>query len=75
MEPPTAEAVLQSVFTLYNNPNKQEKEAASKWLEEFQKSVSMRVLTLGGRKFTSVILFNSADSFLGNSGSTLTKEA
>lgn len=39
MEPPTTEAVLQSVFTLYNNPNKQEKEAASKWLEEFQKSI------------------------------------
>lgn len=39
MEPPTTEAVLQSIFTLYNNPNKQEKEAASKWLEEFQKSI------------------------------------
>ncbi|XP_062562419.1 transportin-3 isoform X1 [Armigeres subalbatus] len=39
MDPPTAEAVLQSVFTLYNNPNKQEKETASKWLEEFQKSI------------------------------------
>ena len=40
MEPPTAEAVLQGVFTLYNDPNNVEKEKASKWLEEFQKSVS-----------------------------------
>ncbi|XP_053679296.1 transportin-3 [Anopheles nili] len=39
MEPPTAEAVLQGVFTLYNDPNKVEKEKASKWLEEFQKSI------------------------------------
>lgn len=41
MEHPTAEAVLQGVYTLYNNPNKQEKEKASRWLEEFQKSVSV----------------------------------
>ncbi|EDS34143.1 transportin-3 [Culex quinquefasciatus] len=39
MEHPTAEAVLQGVYTLYNNPNKQEKEKASRWLEEFQKSI------------------------------------
>ncbi|XP_052902812.1 transportin-3 isoform X1 [Anopheles moucheti] len=39
MEPPTAEAVLQGVFTLYNDPNNAEKEKASKWLEEFQKSI------------------------------------
>uniref|UniRef100_A0A1Q3F9K5 Transportin-3 n=1 Tax=Culex tarsalis TaxID=7177 RepID=A0A1Q3F9K5_CULTA len=39
MEQPTAEAVLQGVYTLYNNPNKQEKEKASRWLEEFQKSI------------------------------------
>uniref|UniRef100_A0AAG5CVM2 Transportin-3 n=1 Tax=Anopheles atroparvus TaxID=41427 RepID=A0AAG5CVM2_ANOAO len=39
MEPPTAEAVLQGVFTLYNDPNNVEKEKASKWLEEFQKSI------------------------------------
>ncbi|XP_055641944.1 transportin-3 isoform X2 [Toxorhynchites rutilus septentrionalis] len=39
MEQPTTEAVLQGVYTLYNNPNKQEKEKASKWLEEFQKSI------------------------------------
>ncbi|XP_055614222.1 transportin-3 isoform X2 [Uranotaenia lowii] len=39
MDHPTAEAVLQGVYTLYNNPNKQEKEKASKWLEEFQKSI------------------------------------
>lgn len=39
MEPPTAAAVIQGVYTLYNNPNKQEKEKASKWLEDFQKSI------------------------------------
>ncbi|XP_058821533.1 transportin-3 isoform X2 [Topomyia yanbarensis] len=39
MEQPTAEAVLQGVYTLYNNPNKLEKEKASKWLEAFQKSI------------------------------------
>ncbi|XP_053693018.1 transportin-3 isoform X1 [Sabethes cyaneus] len=39
MEQPTAEAVLQGVYTLYNNPNKVEKEKASKWLEAFQKSI------------------------------------
>uniref|UniRef100_A0A4Y0BRW8 Transportin-3 n=1 Tax=Anopheles funestus TaxID=62324 RepID=A0A4Y0BRW8_ANOFN len=39
MEPPTAEAVLQGVFTLYNDPNNVEKEKASKWLEEFQRSI------------------------------------
>ncbi|ETN66595.1 transportin [Anopheles darlingi] len=39
MEPPTAEAVLRGVYTLYNDPNNAEKEKASKWLEEFQKSI------------------------------------
>ncbi|XP_058057356.1 transportin-3 isoform X2 [Anopheles bellator] len=39
MEPPTTEAVLQGVYTLYNDPNNVEKEKASKWLEEFQKSI------------------------------------
>lgn len=36
---PTAESVLQGVYTLYNNPDSAEQEKASKWLEEFQKSV------------------------------------
>ncbi|XP_055375731.1 transportin-3 [Condylostylus longicornis] len=36
---PTTEVVYQGIFTLYNNPNSKEKEKASKWLEEFQKSI------------------------------------
>lgn len=37
---PTAEAVYQGVYALYNNPDTAEKEKASKWLEMLQKSVS-----------------------------------
>ena len=37
---PTTEAVLEGVYALYYNPNRDEKERASKWLEELQKSVS-----------------------------------
>lgn len=37
---PSTESVFQGVQALYTNPNKDEKEKASKWLEEFQKSVS-----------------------------------
>lgn len=38
--PPTTDTVYQSVLTLYNNPDTNEKEKASKWLDSLQKSVS-----------------------------------
>lgn len=38
---PTTDVVYQGIFTLYNNPNNTEKEKASKWLDEFQKSVNI----------------------------------
>lgn len=37
---PTTEAVYQSLHTFYNNSNAVEQEKASKWLEQFQSSVS-----------------------------------
>lgn len=37
---PTAETVLLGLKALYHSPDATEKENASKWLEEFQKSVS-----------------------------------
>lgn len=37
---PTTEAVYQGVYTLYNNENADEKEKASKWLEQLQNSVN-----------------------------------
>lgn len=36
---PTADAVYQGVYALYNNPDNNEKEKASKWLDSLQKSV------------------------------------
>lgn len=38
---PSIELVLQNIYNLYNNPNTSEKENASKWLSEYQKSVSI----------------------------------
>jgi transportin-3 len=40
--PPSLETVYQAVYLLYNNPNPSEKERASQWLGELQKSVSLR---------------------------------
>lgn len=40
--PPPLDTVYQAVFSLYNNPNPQDKERASLWLGELQKSVSPR---------------------------------
>ncbi|XP_014259711.1 transportin-3 [Cimex lectularius] len=37
--PPSLETVYQAVYTLHNNPNSTEKEKASQWLGELQKSV------------------------------------
>lgn len=38
-EKPSTEEVLSAISALYNNPDKSEKERASKWLLELQKSV------------------------------------
>lgn len=38
-EKPSIEEVLSAVSALYNNPEKSEKERASQWLLELQKSV------------------------------------
>ena len=46
MEIASAENVLHFIYVLYNNPDKVEKEKASKWLEEFQKSVSIGILLI-----------------------------
>lgn len=37
---PEIDMVVAAVCALYNNPNKSEKESASQWLLELQKSVS-----------------------------------
>ncbi|XP_055836947.1 transportin-3 [Episyrphus balteatus] len=36
---PSTDVVYQGIYTLFNNPNSRDKEKASKWLEEFQKSI------------------------------------
>lgn len=47
MDPsPSLETVYQAVYTLYHNPDPQEKENASKWLGELQKSVSILSLVI-----------------------------
>lgn len=38
--PPTTEQILQGVHALYNSSNLDEKEKASKWLADLQRSVS-----------------------------------
>lgn len=38
-EKPSTEEVLSAISALYNNPEKSEKERASQWLLELQKSV------------------------------------
>lgn len=40
MEEPKIEDVLRNIHDLYVNPDTVAKEKASKWLEQFQKSVS-----------------------------------
>jgi transportin-3 len=45
MDIASTESVLHNIYVLYNNPDKVEKEKASKWLEEFQKSVSIGTLS------------------------------
>lgn len=40
-EKPSTEVVLAAIYALYNNPEKSEKERASQWLLELQKSVKL----------------------------------
>lgn len=42
--PPELETVYQAVYTLYTNPDPAEKEKASAWLGELQKSVSLFII-------------------------------
>lgn len=39
MDTPSMDTVHQAISALYDNPNKSEKERASLWLEDVQKSV------------------------------------
>lgn len=41
MNEPTVEEVLRYIYDLYDNPDISSKDRASKWLIEFQKSVSL----------------------------------
>lgn len=41
MDAPSMDTVYQAISALYDNPNANEKEKASKWLGEVQKSVSV----------------------------------
>jgi hypothetical protein len=43
---PPLDAVYQAVFTLYHNPDPTEKEKASLWLGELQRSVSIVIFVL-----------------------------
>lgn len=43
---PSLETVYQAVYTLYHNPDPAEKEKASQWLGELQKSVSILRLVI-----------------------------
>lgn len=42
METPSMDTVYQAISALYDNPNASEKEKASNWLGDVQKSVSRR---------------------------------
>lgn len=41
MDEPKVEEVLRNIYDLYDNPDLSAKEKAGKWLECFQKSVSV----------------------------------
>lgn len=43
MDEPKVEDVLRYVYDMYDNPDISGKTKASKWLENFQKSVSQKV--------------------------------
>lgn len=56
MEEPKIEIVLRNIYDLYDNPDTSSKEKASKWLEDFQKSVSSQKL-LHSLDFHSIFNF------------------
>lgn len=43
---PTLDIVFLAVSALYNNPNASEKERASQWLNDLQKSVSNEIIII-----------------------------
>lgn len=43
MEEPKVEDVLRYVYDMYDNPDNSAKTKASKWLADFQKSVSNKI--------------------------------
>lgn len=51
MEEPKIEDVFQNIYDLYENPDPAAKERASKWLADFQKSVSSSLLNHVDDKF------------------------
>lgn len=51
---PPLETVYQAVFALYRNPDTSEKEKASMWLNDLQRSVSSLIW-----KPTSIIIFRA----------------
>lgn len=42
---PTAETVYQGVYAMFNTSNMTERQKATKWLEDFQNSVSLEMKT------------------------------
>lgn len=58
MEIPSMDTVYQAIDALYNNPNTSEKEKASIWLGEIQKSVSIPSYQYNLRR-TEVLYYNS----------------
>lgn len=46
MDSPSLETVYQAIGALYDNPNANEKEKASLWLADMQKSVSLFLILL-----------------------------
>lgn len=60
--PPSLDMVYQGICTLYHNSVPKEKEKASRWLEQFQKSVNIFFFLLSNS--ISILLFT--DFFLEN---------
>jgi hypothetical protein len=56
MEDIKIEEVYRNIYDLYDNPDTSSKEKASKWLEGFQKSVSLIAIRVAG--------YNNSSSFI-----------
>lgn len=59
---PSLDLVYAAVSALYNNPNSTEKERASQWLGELQKSVSSLLISVFYGIFTAFLLGPCMDS-------------